>query len=408
MKLFNAKRGLRGFVLASVLAVATLLTACADDDSKKVAPGDANSEWFVVSTQVYGDVTTSYLPVVSSLDVEEISLVGAKELDGRGTIAQVGKWLFVATSSKPVVTRYTIGDDGSLVEDGRLNFSNYGVPEYFAINAWGAVFVNEEKAYIFNGNDGSHVIWNPTTMKITGEIAGPDIVKEGYDMESVAVVRGKRMYRLFTFLNYDTWEFLPQPQYLAVYDVETDQLLSIEEEARCVQLYALPSVDENDDIYFSGHVWTPGFALTSDYPKSCALRVKAGEDAFDGDWQLNFADVTEGREAATMRYIGAGKALLDVFHHEREVIGTDTDPQELVSTANWRLWLIDVEAKSGAPIESIGYKGAGLTDVKVGDRTFLMLPNVDWSETTAWELVNGDAVKGFKIKGNTYQTLKVR
>lgn len=406
-----------GLSLATLVAVTTLPTGCGNDDSgnvqtmndaKEEQPND-NQEWFVVSTQLYGDTTTSYLPIVSSLDVEEVSLKNAKELDGRSSIAQLGEWLFVASSSEPVVTRYTIDENGELEEDGRLNFSNHGVPEFFSIDAWGAVFVNEKKAYIFNGNDGSHVIWNPTTMKITGEIEGPDIVQEGYDMESVAVVRGNRMYRVFTFLNYETWEFLPEPQYLAVYDVEKDELLNIEEEMRCAQLYAMPSVDENDDIYFSGHVWTPGLALTSDYPKSCALRVKADEDSFDDQWQLNYAeDVTDGREAATLRYIGEGKALLDVFHHDRTEIEDDTDPQELVSTANWRLWLVDLEAKSGEPLDGIGFKGAGLTDVRVGDRTFLMLPNADWSETTAWELVDGEAVPGFTVKGNTYQTVQLR
>lgn len=383
------------------------------DDTDEQTSVDAGSVhevdddgWFVVSTQVYGDVTTSYLPVVSSLDVDEISIDNAKELIGRSSIAQLGKWLFVAASTEPVVTRYTISDDGKLVEDKRLNFANYGVPEFFAINEWGAVFVNEEKAYIFNGNDGSHVIWNPTTMNITGEIAAPGIVKEGYDMESVAVVRGNRMYRLFTFLNYDTWEFLPEPQYLAVYDVEKDELLDLDEEDRCVQLYALPSVGENDDIYFSGHVWTPGLSLTSDYPKSCSLRVKEGEDAFDDDWQLDFADITDGREAATLRYIGDGKALLDVFHDERTEITEGTDPLELVSTANWRVWLVDLEEKSGAPIESVGFKGAGLTDIKVGNRTYLMLPNADWTETTAWELVGEELVERFKVQGNSYQMLK--
>lgn len=410
MQVTNGKWSFFGFALTLALAALPGLTACSETEAKpdESAGGGGSDEWFVVSTQIYGDTTTSYVPVVPSLDVEEISLKNAKELEGRGTVAKVGEWLFVATSTAPVVTRYKVGKDGTLTEDGSINFSNYGVPEFFAINAWGAVFVNEEKAYIFNGGDGSHVIWNPTTMKITGSIDGPDIVREGYAMESVAVVRGNRMYRLFTFLNYETWEFLPTPQYLAVYDVESDELLSLEEESRCVQLYALPSSDENDDIYFSGHVWTPGLALTSDYPKSCSLRVKAGEDAFDADWQLSFADVTEGREGATLRYIGDGKALLDVFHHERAEIDDDTDAQELVSTANWRLWLIDLEEKTGAPLEGIDFKGAGLTDIQVGDRTFLMLPNADWSETTAWELVDGEAVKRFKVQGNSYQVLQVR
>ena len=423
MKLTNRKWPLNGLAIAAALVITPMMVGCADDtgdsgdgdgdsgDGGAGGTGDdgADKEWFVVSTQMYGDTTTSYLPVVSSLDVGTISLENAKELDGRSSIAQIGKWLFVAASTAPVVTRYSIEEDGSLTEDGRINFSNHGVPEFFSIDAWGAVFVNEEKAYIFNGNDGSHVIWNPTTMKITGDIEGLDIVQEGYDMESVAVVRGNRMYRVFTFLNYDTWEFLTEPQYLAVYDLESDELLSLEEETRCAQIYAMPSVDEQGNIYFSGHVWTPGLALTSDYPKSCALRVKADEDSFDDEWQLNFAeDVTDGREAATLRYVGNGKALLDVFHDERVEIDDKTDAQEVVSTSNWRLWLVDLNDKSGAPIEGVGYKGAGLTDIQVGDRTYLMLPNVDWTETTAWELVGEDVVKRFTTQGNSYQVLKVR
>lgn len=392
--------------LALFVSLLPVVQGCASDDPEEEAVH--SDEWFVVSTQIYGDVTTSYLPVVPSLDVDKVSLKNAMELDGRGSIAQVGEWLFVATSTEPVVTRYTVGSDGKLNEDERLNFSNYGVPEFFAINEWGAVFVNEEKAYIFNGSDGSHVIWNPTTMEITGEIEGPGIVQDGYDMESVAVVRGNRMYRLFTFLNYDTWEFLEAPQYLAVYDLDNDELLSLEEETRCVQVYALPSVDEDENIYFSGHVWTPGLTLTSNYPASCALRIQAGEDEFDDEWQLNFAeDITDGREAATLRYIGDGKALLDVFHDEREEINDETDAYELVATANWRVWLVDLEEQTGEPIEAIDYKGGGLTDIRIGDRTFLMLPNEDWSETTAWELVDGEAVKSFTVEGNSYQTLKV-
>ena len=58
-------------------------------------------------------------------------------------------------------------------------------------------------------------------MRITGKIEAPDVVREGYNLESVAAVHENRMYRIFTILNYDTWEFLAAPQYLAVYDVET-------------------------------------------------------------------------------------------------------------------------------------------------------------------------------------------
>jgi hypothetical protein len=404
-------RGRKWLSVAALLLALAPSAAC-DDDGSSSSGGSGEGDLFVVPSQVYGAdfaTSTSYVPLVPSLDVDEISLKKAREVDGRGSVAYVGEWLFIASSSKPVVDRFKIAADGSLKSDGSLNFANRGLPEYFSIDPWGAVFIDEQKAYIFNTNDGSHVVWNPTKLEITGEIAGPDIVEKGYNMESIAVVRGNRMYRVFTFLNYDTWEFLPKPQYLAVYDLEKDALIDMVEEARCPQLYSRPFIDENDDIYFSGWVWTPALTLTSDYPASCALRVKKGKDTFDPDWQLNFAkDITDGREAGILRYLGDGKALLDVFHSERVKIDKDTDPQELANTPNWRVWNIDLDKKTGEPIDNLDFKTGGYTDVQVDGRTFLMVPNDDYSETTAYEMLDGEAVKGFHMQGSSYQILKVR
>jgi len=389
------------------------LTGCSDDESGKNGnDGAAEGPLFAVPTQVYGAdfaTSTSYVALVPSLDVSRISLDDARELNERGTVAKLGDYVFLASSTEPVVNRFTLEPDGSLKPAGSLNFSNYGVPEYFTLDSWGAVLVDAERAYVFNGADGSHVAWNPTTLEITGTIDGPDIVEEGYNFESIAVVRGDRMYRVFTFLNYETWEFLPAPQYLAVYDLKTDELVDVVEDSRCPQLYSRPFVDEQGDIYFSGWVWTPGLTLTGDYPKSCSLRIKSGEDTFDPDWQLDFAaDVTGGREAAVMRYLGNGKALLDVFYDERANIDETTDPQELSSTPNWRLWTFDLETKQGSPIEALDFKAGGYSDVQVDGRNFLMVPNSDYSETTAYELKDGDAVPGFKIQGSADYILKLR
>jgi len=403
----------QGATLPLFLVITSVL-GCSDGAGTSGGQGGSTAEhdaFFAVPSEVYGQdfaTSTSYLPVVPSLDVARISLDEAKELNGRASVARIGHFLFVAASNEPVVTRYTVHRDGSLEQAGKLNFSDYGLPEYFAIDPWGAVFVNEEKAYIFNGNDASHIVWNPSTMKITGTIAGPDITQEGYNLESVAVVRGDRMYRIYTLLNYDSWEFLPKPQYLAVYDTSKDELIDLVEENRCPQLYSRPFVDEHGDIYFSGWVWTPGLTLTANYPKSCALRVKSGKDEFDQDWQLNFADeLTDGREAGIMRYLGNGRALLDVFHDERVEIDQDTDAQDLSNTENWRLWEIDLEEKTGAPLSGLDFKGAGYQDVQVDDRTFLMVPNGDYSETTAYEVIDGKASEGFKIKGSSYHMVHV-
>ncbi len=386
--------------------------AAPNDVDLPAEAGPEGGPFFAVPTQVFGAdfaTATSYVPVVSSLDADRISLDAAREIDGRVSVAAIGEWLFIAGSTEPIIDRYEIAADGTLKAAGRLSFANYGVPEYFSIDDWGNVVISPTKAYIFNGSNGSHIIWNPTTLEVLGEIAGPDVVQEGYSLESISVVRGNRMYRVFTLLNYDSWEFLPEPQYLAVYDLDSDTLIDIAEEARCPQLYSRPFVDENGDIYFSGWVWTPGITLVGDYAKNCALRVLDGQDSFDPNWQLSYADdVTDGREAGILRYLGNGRALLDVFHDERVSIDETTDPEELANTANWRLWSVDLETRAGAPIEGLDFKAGGYTDVPVDGRTFLMVPNEDYSETTAYQVVDGEAVPGFKIQGSSYQMARVR
>jgi hypothetical protein len=399
----------RSQILSGLICLAVI--GCGDGQGGSHDDSDGGGPLFAVPTEIYSadsSSSTSYVPVVSSLDVSRIELNKARELNGRATMAVVGDWLFLASSSAPIVERFRIASDGSLKSDGRLSFANHGVPEFFAIDPWGAVFVSAEKAYIFNGNDGSHVVWNPTTMEITGEIPGPDIAQEGYQFESIAIVQGNRMYRVFTLLNYDTWEFLAAPQYLAVYDVDTDELVNLVEETRCPQLYSRPFVDESGDIYFSNFIWTPALSVTGDYPKSCALRVKHGAATFDPDFQLNFADITDGREAGILRYLGNGRALLDVFHAERATIDANTDPQELANTSNWRLWSVDLGSRTGAPLDGFDFKAAGYQDVAVDTRTFLMVPNEDYSETTSYEVVSGDVEQRFKIQGSSYFMARVR
>ena len=426
------ERALEGFLVSTLLAAAAGYAEDRDTTSVGAAAGSGEpsapasnietatgqvrppaTPLFAVPTEIYGadfSSSSSYVPIVPSLDVGRLELDRAREVPGRASVAAIGQWLFVASSTSPVVERFEVEADGSLREAGRLSFLNYGVPDFFAIDPWGAVFINAEKAYIFNGSDGSHVVWNPSTLEITGEIAAPaGISRMGYDFESVAAVRGNRLYRIFTLLNYDTWDFLAAPQYLAVYDLDTDTLISTVEESRCPQLYSRPFVDERGDIYFSGWVWTPALTLTSGYPKSCALRVLAGQDSFDPGWQLNFgADVTGGREAGILRYLGSGQALLDVFHNERVTVDAATDPEALANTPNWRLWSVDLATKAGAPVEGLDFKAGGYQDVTVGARTFLMVPNEDYSETTAFEVQGGQAARGFSIQGSAYHMVQLR
>lgn len=186
-------------------------------------------------------------------------------------------------------------------------------------------------------------------------------------------------------------------------------LVELEEESRCPQLYSRPNVDESGDIYFSGSVWTPAETLINDYPKNCALRIRANADYFDPDWQLTYAEqTTDGREAGILAYLGEGQALLDVFHHEAATIDDTTSSSDLAAQPYWRLWRFDLQTGEGEPIEGLGYKAAGYQDVKVDDRHLILLPHTDLFETTAYELEGGTAQVVFTIQGYAYHLARLK
>ncbi len=416
-------------LLPSALLAALSMFGCDDDDGNPAGNLDAGvstpdassimdaavhtpSALYAVPSEVYGVdfvTSTSYVPLVPSLDVPSISLQDAREVDGRASVARVGKYVFIASANAPIANRFTISEQGTFQPDGSINFMNQGLPAYFAIDSFGALFISETKAYILNGSDGSMVVWNPTTLTIIGKIPGPGIVRAGYEIQSAQAVRGNKLYRLFSLVNYDEWDFLTTGQVLVVYDLNTDTQLSIVEENRCPQLYATPFQTEAGDIYFSGWVWPATLPLVRNFPHSCALRIPAGQDGFDPTYKLDFATQFQGHEGAMMTYLGNGQALVDLFHQERATYNANTDPQMLANTKNWRVWKIDLATGTGAPLEGVDFTGAGYSLAQVDRRSFLLTPDDEtYSATTATEIVEGALKPSFKIKGSVYNIVRVR
>jgi hypothetical protein len=357
---------------------------------------------YAIATQIYGADTSSsssFVRLLSSLDESEVDLGVAREYNGRASVGTVGDWLFVMDGEQPLIDRFAVAADGTLTLEAQLSFANYGMP-YWSIAPWGNTMVSPTKAYFSNPADGSLLVWNPTTMQIVGEIPLPVVGSPGLELQaSPAHLRGDRLFILFSWANWDTFEFSSVPQQLAVYDTTSDQISGLVEETRCPAIYSAPFEDEAGDLYFSNHVWSPMETLVNGAPPSCSLRVPAGEEAFDATWQLRYADVADGREGAVLRYLGDGKALADIFYDERATIDDTTDPSELGESSNWRLWNIDLRAGTGSPVVELDFKPGGYNDVHVGGRSLIMMPSADYARTTAYELVDGNAVRRFEIQG---------
>lgn len=77
--------------------------------------------------------------------------------------------------------------------------------------------------------------------------------------------------------------------------------------------------------------------------------------------------------------------------------------------AHGRLRWFDLEAETARPFDGIGSTGSGFSMGKLDGRTFVFVPNTDWTVTTIYELdQDGEASARFDVKGIFHNWLRPR
>lgn len=395
--------------IASALLLAGA-TGCSDE-ATIVTGARSVGPLYAIMYEVYDDEgSTSYLSVLDSLD-DEIDLAAAREYGrGRAFIQGYNGWLFVGESESPTVTRYSLADDGELLQEDTVSFANYGLREG-QFDSWNATFISPEKAYLFDFVEGNTIIWNPTTMEIIGDIPGPaELLRPDLRLEGTpAALRDGLLFRTFDWVQDDDAEY-SSDFLLGVYDVETDELIDLQEETRCPVPGNLLDSDEAGNIYFSNWIWPVAGTLMRDAPPSCVLRIAPGETSFDDEWTLDYPDYTDGRAGAMFTYLQDGQGLVSAFYDENTSFDGETDPWSYVGSNNWRIWNIDLDGNTGAPLEGLGFNGGAFTPVQFDGRLFLMVPGGEEDDyaTQIYEVVEGSAVPYVRLPGWSYQFVKLR
>jgi hypothetical protein len=386
----------------------TLLFACTGGESPPSSLGEG--PLYAVMFEVYDDLgSNSYLSLFDSLDIEAVDPSTSREfVGGRAYLQTFGGWLFVGEPTSPIVRRYSLGEDGSLQDERSISFANFGL-EAGTIDPWNLSFIDEHKAYLFDFREGTHIVWDPTSMEITGEIpAVPEFLREGLSIDgSPAMVRGDRLYRSVFWADYATATYSTE-HLLAVYDTTTDELEGLVTETRCPAPGNLTHMDEAGNIYFSNWIWPVSGTLLRDAPPSCVLRIPAGSDTFDPSWTLSYEELSGGHQGAMFTYLGEDQALVAIFDESMSSYDSATDPWELAGREQWNLWRVDLASGTGAPIEGFPPNSGAYTPALLGDRTLLLVPSEGWSRTDVYELTDEGAVPGLDIPGWSYAFVQVR
>jgi hypothetical protein len=370
-----------GTVLAFAFALGS--TGCGATNGSE-SSGEPVGAHFPTTSIVFGEdgSISTYLSLLHTLDPQAVDDDTTREFAGWADLWVHGGQVFMTDGEAPALTRYAVAAGGALEQDDRLSFANYGTD---TAAFWRNVIVSPTKAYLFVTEAREIVVWNPATLEIGGTFALPDLDDRGAQQPYVtndrgAIVRGDRLYVTVGWGDWDNYS-LSNDSVILVVDTTSDEIIQTLPVA-CPDLN-VATLDDKGDIYFSNWVYGVGPSLFDGGAHTCAVRIKAGTDTLDADWALTFSDATDGREAAALRFLGNGRALISVLHHERFEITPDVDRFGVVDAPNWRFWILDLDTRQAELLESIDWHGGGYYSTRIDDLNMLFVPSGDYSSTAA-------------------------
>jgi hypothetical protein len=368
---------------------------------------------YALETSLFGadDTVSSYVTLMDSLDVDSVSTEQAREFSGYSFVSAVNGKLLVSEGEAPTITSYDIGADFSWNEIAQVNFSNYGVSGGGAgfERQW---FLDASTAYL-TLDVTQRIIWSPSEMVIRGvmEDSALQPARDGLQLDATfnrqpRVLRGP-ILKPFYYRD-DEWSLFGQTTAIAVYDPVTHEERSIID-VPCPSL-EVPSQDEAGNTYFSTWTYGPTLGLYGLGPELCVRRITP-DATLDESWAPDLRSWTDGRPVGVFKYLRDGKAIATVLHIDEVDFDfsayNEDDATELDN--HWRLWMFDLEAEAAQPIAGIEGISSGFSSATFDGRTFVFVPNADWSRSSVFEVgTDGAATKRFESLGFVNDWIRVR
>lgn len=392
-----------------------LLAGCAGS-ADDTGPVGEEGPVFALMSQVYSvDDRTVYVALTDTVDVDAIELDDAREFPGVANFAPVGGRLLVSDGEQPIITAFSITPDLGWEEGPTVSFASYPLDDNANIYYH---FVRDEHTAYLPFETSKRIVWDPTEMVISGTVEDSSLTMESDGMQLYAggnrnAVRfGGPVLQAFFYVSDDWSEYGPSSQ-IAAYDPETHAETTVLD-APCPAL-SIATQDEAGNTFFGTWGYLGIRALYGEGPAPCAVRVTP-DLAVDDDWTTDFTAWTGGRYVNNFRYVGNGKAIGNVLHHEELDADFDGPFDPAVEEAawasgpHWRFWIFDLEAEEAHPVEGIDVDiGSGAQFAVFDDRTFVFLPFDSWGRTKIYELDDqGNATEHLEVVGDVFKWERLR
>ncbi|WP_394826864.1 hypothetical protein [Pendulispora albinea] len=354
------------------------LTACSSSDDKPTpqaalcavrpagAGGDAGPRdpngLYSIGTVIQGpSARTLYIQSVTSLD-QYVSTGPATEISGNSRHMAYGGFTYVGYAEKPEIGKFEPNSEGKLVKSSQpnVNFGRYGLKSI----PFGNAFISATKAYLFAEAQYKVIVWNPTTMEITGEIDLSQVKKEGFDAELwVATVKGDKVYVPLRYVDYKNTNLykIGRDANMLVLDASQNSVVRVMHDERCAAA-GQPAILDDGTIYVladgrSYLAQVEAMLTQQPVPKTCILRVKPGETSFDPNYMVEIPSLTGGRNAASQFFhVGNGVGYAKVHYPDQMARGADLKGSAIWKQKAFKYWRFELgDTVKAAEVPEIGF-----------------------------------------------------
>lgn len=352
--------------LAIAGSLLTSLLGCGGDDGGNTPTG---ASYALSSVVIDADGNRkTYVQAIDSLDAGPFTNGSAIELAGNGVVMVHGRDIFVGLAEEPTWVRYTVGETG-IAETGRMSLLNKGA----AYIDYGNTIIDDTTAISVLSAVPSAIVWNPQTMKITGEIALPHLLRTGYELEVwTTVTHDGLVYIPGRWADWTGGKIYPGVS-LTIIDPKTMTLVGHAEDDRCAS-GGRPVFDADGNAYVMGDGRNYAIQMFANAsggtaPDNCLLRIKKGETDFDPSYFYTLPSLTGGLQSISeidTASDGSGVAFAKMFYPDKLPAGVepvDFAFWDVPAHKTWRLHLTEpptAEEVQGVPFSTIGFTSMGM------------------------------------------------
>lgn len=374
----------------AALPLASVLLACGDDARVIEAPtgsGDPGGPLYLVAPAFFnGDDSETHLITTSSFDAATtFDPTGGMTVIGEVVPIVHGGAVFATDGQSPIISRYGLDANDELVKTAELSFAGVGLTE---VTSWFMYIVDDTKGYVFDPAGRRIVVWNPSTMTLTGTQIDLSVLnRDGWTPRLALEVfspwrRGSELLIPTAWVGQDDERRFATG--LLVLDVNRDEVVTSAEDERCGEGYMTVEAPNGDRYFFPSAFSSPQHFFAEQRGPTCVLRVLAGQSAFDPSYQLDLSALGSGSAAVGGVPDGVGGfffATADAeLWNER-----GNDGGEI-----WRIWHYDFATAESRAMDSLPVWAGDPYYVLVDDKVYMP----QWRQTDDEQRTTVFAVDG--------------